>query len=31
MHSSNLELDKFVHEVNEYINQLASDLGTILF
>lgn len=27
MNSSNLELDKYVHEVNEYISQLASDLG----
>lgn len=27
MNSTNLELEKFVHEVNEYINQLAADLG----
>lgn len=27
MNSSNLQLDKYVHEVNEYISQLASDLG----
>lgn len=27
MNNSNLDLEKHVHEVNEYINQLANDLG----
>jgi len=27
MERSNVELDKFVHETHEYINQLARDLG----
>lgn len=27
MNSSNLELEKYLHETNDYINQLAKDLG----